>query len=373
MRILMISISDVLFDGRAQRAAEALSGGGHKVDLIGFTRESRVGEKYRQKNPRYRLLRLRLDKLGRLGRMLDRILFSAWALLLLVFTPWEVVHLHEPHYLPVARILAKLRRAHLVYDVRELYQGRFGRETFEGRVERKWQKSADAIVITSKERQEVFFSSYDRGKRPSTVVRNLPRLRSTDRRLVNEAGPSNLRRFVYHGRLSRANRHLEEMLLAFRGLNAWLHIMGADSQGTLADLRAMVDNEDLANVSFHEPCAPEELIAICEGIDAGIMPYRDVDSNTALANPTKMAEYAGAGMALIGSDFPLMHEAIASHGVGLITSFHDPDALHRFLVDLINDREKLESMKAGAQAWYLAECDWEREGLNYLSIYQQIT
>jgi len=372
MRILMISISDVLFDGRAQRAAEALAGGGHHVELLGFTREAGLAEKYRQKNPRYRLLRLRLETLGRLGRMLDRFLFSAWALLRLLFASWEVIHLHEPHFLPVARFAAKLRGARLVYDVRELYQGRFGRETFEGRVERNWQKSADAIAITSKERQDVFFSNYDRESRPATVVRNLPRLRSAARRLVNEAGPDNLPRFVYHGRLSRANRHLEEMLLAFRGLDAWLHIMGADSQGTLADLKAMAETEKLNNVSFHEPCAPEELIAICEGIDGGIMPYRDVDSNTALANPTKMAEYAGAGMALIGSDFPLMREAIASHGVGLISSFDNPDALRALFADLIDKRENLAKMKSGSRAWYLAECDWEKEAQNYLDLYKAL-
>ncbi len=371
MRILMISISDVVFDGRAQRAAEALAAC-HEVELMGFTREARIPEKLREAGPRYRLLRLRLDGLGRAGRMIDRALFSVWALLRLMFSPWKAVHLHEPHFLPMARFCAKLRGGKLVYDVRELYQARFGRETFEGRVEKRWQKSADAIVITSRERMEHFFGSYERRNRPAAVVRNLPRLRPASRRLVAEAGEEGLPRFVYHGRLSRANRHLEEMILAFRGLDAWLHIMGADSQGTRAELETLVAREGLSRVSFHEPCAPEELIAICEGIDAGFMPYRDVDDNTALANPTKMAEYAGAGMALIASDFPLMREALASHGVGLITSFDSPDKLHGVLCELLDDPAALDAMKMGSKRWYEAECDWEKEGRAYVELYEEL-
>lgn len=368
----MLSISDVLFDGRAQRAAEALSNNGYTVKLVGFTREAGLPEALRETNPRYQLLRLRLDGLGQAGRIFDRVFFSFWAFLQLAFSRWDVIHLHEPHFLPVGSLLSRLRGGHLVYDVRELYQSRFGRDSFEGKLERRWQSKADALVITSRERSDHFFGVFDRMDRPAVVVRNLPRKHSTSRRIIEEAGKEGLPRFVYHGRLSRANRHLEEMILAFQGLDAWLHIMGADSQGTRAELEALVVKENMDNVSFHEPCAPQELIAICEGIDAGFMPYRDVDDNTALANPTKMAEYAGAGMALISSEFPLMREAIDLYGVGLITRFDDSESLHGVLTDLVVDRELLNRMKAGSQNWYKTECDWENESPIYLELYRDL-
>lgn len=368
----MVSISDVRYDGRAQRAAEALVTDNRRVDLIGFTRSGDSSWKDSSELMRYRLFRMRFEGMGRIGRMLDRALFTFWAVIRLLVSPWDIVHLHEPHFLPAARLRIKLRGGKIVYDVRELYQSRFGSDTLEGKIERKWQDRADAVVITSEERKEHFFKSFPLAERPVAVARNLPRKRPSSRRLADEAGAKKAARFVYHGRLSRANRHLEEMLLAFRDLNAWLHVMGADSQGTRAELEEIVRKERMGNVSFHEPCAPEELIAICDGIDAGLMPYREVDDNTSLANPTKMAEYAGAGMALIASDFPLMRQAIAEHGVGLITTFDDPDSLHRVLAGLIEDRERLEKMKHGAASWYASECDWGKESRAYPEIYSQL-
>jgi glycogen(starch) synthase len=197
--VLMIVNTHVYDDPRVMLEAASLSKAGYQVRIIGAARLA--GQPTRKNvdgieivltpmvvtsNPLsllrnlWKLLRGHVN--GRTEQppalqtsLLSLIFFTLWTLRLGITIPADVVHSHDFSPLPAAWLLARLRRARLVYDSHEsapdLYPGRKGR--WIGTLERRLIGKADAVITVGERLAQALI---ERGARQVTVIGNWKQL-----------------------------------------------------------------------------------------------------------------------------------------------------------------------------------------------------
>ena len=324
-RLLLLTASDLARDPRARRARLTADRLGWQVAVVALgpstaPRSSvhRDGGVLRELRGVYRLLRLavRTAALVRRGR-------GAAA---------EVVHANDLDTLPAGWLLARRRRARLVYDAHELYTG------FEERPPRLWAaairalegvlaRRADAVVTVSEGIAAELERLHGLPQRP-IVVLNCPPLEPVD------VGPRNGRvRAVYQAAVG-PGRELEDLeRVAAAGVDVTARVVGLAG--------------GLRGVDVLAPVGADELVTALVPFDIGLIIDRPTTRNAELALPNKLFEYLMAGLAVVVPDAPEMSALVERGEVGVV---YGAGGIGSVAAELAADRRRVDAMRRNARA-----------------------
>lgn len=285
-------------------------------------------------------------RLARLALVTARLLAGARS------RPVDILHANDLDTLPAAYLIARRRRARLVYDAHELYSG------FETDPPRLWRSFALALegflarradaVVTVSEPIAAELASRLRLRRTPLVVLNCPRLEG----IQVESRPGSPVRAIYQASVG-PGRVLDDVVDAARA--------AADVELTVRLLGG--DGRPLPGVRVEPPVPPEALVAALAPYDIGLVIDRPLTDNARLALPNKLFEYLMAGLAVAVPRAPAMAELVEEHGVGTV---YDPGGLGAALGRLAADREALDEMRRRARDLAVGRYNAEAQRPNLL-------
>jgi glycosyltransferase involved in cell wall biosynthesis len=299
-----------LGEPRVQREAEALVDSGYAVDVIcpqaqgQPTRDTYRGVHILRLPPGVTKRSLARQFLGYVGFMVRA---GARLTRLHLRRGYDTVQIHNlPDFLVFSALVPKLQRVPVILDLHDLmpefFEGRFGSNgrSIASRLIR-WQESlacrfADHVITVSDHWRDVLI---ERGvsKDKISVVMNVADERIFKPRAKKRTGSEF--RLIYHGTVT----YRYGLDLAVRAVallkdeipNLRLTVVGqGDLMPELFDLRRALGLEDHVELR-DELVLAEELPALLERADVGVVPYRD-DVFTDGLLPTKLMEYAAVGI-----------------------------------------------------------------------------
>ncbi|HXQ95522.1 MAG TPA: glycosyltransferase [Candidatus Acidoferrales bacterium] len=290
--------------------------------------------------------------------------------------------------LPVALRLRARRGGRVLYDSLEIHveSGRFARlprawRWLLARRERRWARSADAVVTVSRPYADVLARAL--GLRPEIVMNCPP---APARPAAGEPdGPPRPRRFhdllaldpavpvvLYHGYLF-PHRGIERLFEAMDHVpGAHLVVMGFGPRfDAYREQAAVLRSAGRVHVVPGVP--PEALLEWVASADVAAMPIEGSTLNHRLTTPNKLFEALAAGVPVVASDLPGMAAIIHETGAGLTCNPDDPGDIARAIRAVLEvpDAER-SAYSARALAAARATYNWERQAKTYAGVLRSL-
>ncbi len=292
--------------------------------------------------------------IGHLSFMVSSILFG-----LARTGPVDVVVVSSPTFFSIASawVLARLRRARLVVEIRDLWPAIFvelgvltNRRIISllERLELAAYRAADAVVVVSEGfRDDLIRRGVCPGK--VTTIRNgvdLDRFfpgqpaEPADRQWLGAANGELLALYLGAHGISHGLSSLVDAAALLGGERVHLALVGEGADK--AAVRARLDQSGASNVTMRGAVPRERVPAVIAAADVCLVPLRDVPLFSTFI-PSKMFEYLGAGKAVIGA---VRGEAagILQEAGALVVPPEDPLKLAEALRELSNDPTRREQM-----------------------------
>ena len=89
-------------------------------------------------------------------------------------------------------------------------------------------------------------------------------------------------------------------------------------------------------------------------------------------SPTKLFEFAAAGLPVAASPIPASVQAIKAGGFGVVASDFGVESLQAAITLALEDRSEWESMSASARAWSIKEGGWNSSADRLLKLYEAV-
>lgn len=277
-----------------------------------------------------------------------------------------VVHATDLNALLPAVIVARLRRAPLVYDSQELFTGIHTLPALYRRMleiqEHVLLRAVDRFMVVNPCIGDLMARRY--GRRADAVILNCPPFEVLPDAPRHPDGPTQL---VYCGGLL-PQRGVEQVVLALPELpGARLLILGG---GPLepAIWRLASDQGVSDRLTVRDFVEPSEMTRILATADVGVLPYQDVGLNHRLCSPSKLFHYLMAGLPVVGSDLPFVRSILVGHEVGEVFDPRSPAqlaaAIRRVMADPTAYRARISDVRR--------RFSWEHEEATFLGVYRSL-
>lgn len=371
--ICMIQFANSRFLTRVDREAKTLAAAGHDVRLLAVAdRDTPLLEE--REGYTVRRVRVRTQRLPKW-----RILWPLRTLELIVRMLWrgwrskaQIYDVRDLEPLAVGWMLARIRRAKLIYSSDELCMERLpeeemsaGLRRFYGAYEGFFIRRADAVIVTDRYHGKKLEERYA-GVRPivvrnvSEVVKPIPK-----KAKLRELDGHRLKILIYQGVLA-PGRGLEEAVRSLEQLeDCALLIVGGGP--LLDDLRLLSQDLRVSDrVIFRDSVSFKKLLAYTAAADAGMVLTQDSCRSDFFAAPKKFYEYLMLGVPVVASDFPELREMVSKYSVGtLVDDPSDPRSIARAVRVMFADGDRYGQMKKNARKAALDRLNWdvEKKGL----------
>ncbi|PWH04987.1 glycosyltransferase [Brachybacterium endophyticum] len=143
---------------------------------------------------------------------------------------------------------------------------------------------------------------------------------------------------LLHTGVARANRHLEAMIEAMRGLegHARLDLMLMPSEpGYIERLRALA--EEVPGVALRDPVPYPQLVDTVAEYDVSLVVFPNTTFNLTHSLPNKLFEAVQARTGVIVGPSPDMAELVREHGIGEVLPAADAAAMHLQIAGLTDE------------------------------------
>lgn len=391
---------------RGLRVARSLAAAGFEVEIAamagdGLPAEERDGavtiRRYAPRGPF-----ARFAEAGAAGRLRPRALDMAvrallwpvhargwWGALRAELPPADLYHAFGILAIPAALDLAARarragRRGAVLYDVIDVILESNNYATVPAPIraiygwrERRWARTADAVVTVNKPIADHLARTWPLDARPVVLLNCQPRRTLPEHRpdLIRQATgiPPDRRVVLFLGRLGR-ERGLEEAAEAIRRLNdAALVLLGF---GPWADrLRERDRDPGFDGRHFTLPAVhPDEVVAWSASADATLVAVPANSLNQRLSTPNKFWESLAAGTpVVVGRDLVVMREIVERERLGTVADPADPEDLARALREIL---ELPEAERSAMRERCLAACreryNWETAVRPYLELVRSL-
>jgi glycosyltransferase involved in cell wall biosynthesis len=281
--------------------------------------------------------------------------------------------------LPVALRLRSKLGGLVVYDSRDVHvqSARFARlpgpwRRLLAHGERRWARSADAIVTVSEPYADVLRKSIGRS---STIVMNGPvawdRPNRPERLIHSRLGLDAGTRVVLYLGAVVADRGVEQAIAA-------IPLVGDAALVIVGDGPAKPACQDLARQSpaadrihFLAPAAPSDILPLTASADVSLMPVIPSTLNHRLNTPTKLFDAMGAGTPVVASDLPGMAPIVRETGCGVLCDPTSPADIARAIREVIDaPGERREAYSQACLAAAHGPYAWDRQVERLLDLYR---
>lgn len=261
--------------------------------------------------------------------------------------PFDAIHANDWDTIPLAARAAQKHGARLVVDFHEYaplqWQNRPRWHLNEQMIRtliRQYAPQMSASITVAKPLAEQYH--HDFGLDP-IVVMNAPKLVPVP---AHEVDPENIR-IIHHGLASPVRRPdimIEAIARADKRYS--LHFMFV-KDAYVETLRDLAQTIAPGRVTFHDPVAPEEIVARIAEFDVAFNLFAPVTFNYLNALPNKFLESIVAGLASLIGPSPAMAALVDQWNIGLVAPSFDPADLASILN--ATKAEQWSEMRANAQ------------------------
>jgi glycosyltransferase involved in cell wall biosynthesis len=388
----MAEFSDLRFDARVLKSAQALAWIGYHVDLLMYNASISQDQQRDEGNityheytfPERNKTQTRLDRwrrLGQAGRVIVRI--SGW----LLTHKANVYHAHNLYFLWAAVVTSKLYGAVVVYDAHELHSEHYDRATFKGRLlnklnecyERTLLPQCAVFIQASEERAEFIASKYGIPK-PEVINNYVPLVTCPERteRIRRECGlpPAATIIFYSGGVYAGGGRRLDRVIAALPQLpDTHFVIVGFMNDDIKNRLVSEAESYGVAEqLHLLPPCLPHEVIDYAASADVGVIPLWGDSLNTKMSALNKISEYLMAGLPIACTAYPNLEQIVYHNPFGPVGETFDvlsSDSIAQAIRSILVRREA-EHFCENALRLAQSKLNWEREEQKLLAIYKRI-
>lgn len=404
MKVLMLSPDAQMIDRRILQEARTLVAAGHDVDVLsGF--ECTQPDAYEDRGVRVKRYsydwrdRRRAQLIERVGplagllgwpavRLATRAMngpnsFEAFVLEKALEHDFDVVHVHDFPMLRSGVMAAKARGVPVIYDSHEFYpvQSCFPPEDQKRylALERKLMRACAQVITVNPYIARMLAETHDT-EEPRVILNacEVPPSTASDldaelrrRQRVEKGLPADAFIFVYQGWLS-PERNLEPMIEAMAALPPGVTLLVVGYGDYLAKLKELAAARGVSErIIFYGRVESDDLPALTQLCDVGIIPYRAVDEMHRYCSPNKLFEFVSAQIPMLASDLPYLRDVIAGHEIGWLGDLEQVDSVVRLMTNVVTDttaRAKARRNLPNAAA----TLNWDVEGGKLLEIYDGI-
>lgn len=280
-----------------------------------------------------------------------------------------LVHANDYNTLWVGVAARFLVGAALVYDAHELWPDR------NRRPEPRWWllaaeaglvRGAHARITTSPGYAAVMASRYRIA--PPVLVRNIPSSPAPSGEAATLSGNGSTVA-LYVGAVT-TGRGIEQSIAAVALVpGTRLRLLGPGAPGYVRQLEELARAAGVEErVAFEGAVEPDQVVDAVRGADVGLALIQPVCLSYELTLPNKLFEYLRAGVPVLGSDLPMIAEFLTGHGVGLVVSPTDVDAIAEQLTRIVSpelNQQLREHVVVAARA-----ITWDNEQETLVSCYR---
>ena len=370
MKVAIAFLGNIQYDTRARNFHDSLIARGHDVRFIGYDWDTIGFKPIQTDTVSVRSLRLAYRLKLFYASFTIRTFFS------LITGKMDVLIASDFFALPVCVLIAKLKKARLFYDSREIYteltslNGKPWLKKLYGLVEKQCVRSTHTIFTTGEMDTEILKAKYPFAR--ITEMHNYPQKEEI-------VCPKEIRQhfpeldhptiLIYQGVLApglgiettfKAMRELENCALVLLGEGAYFQHYQTLAQKIGIRKRTW----------FAGRVSQNELLAYTAACDIGLSVIDNISGNCYYALPNKLFAYLMAGLPVIVTDLPQMKKVVETYQVGACVPDQDFEAIVRVVREWRADPERFRFLKKNCKA--ASEIfHWEREFDTHASLFEK--
>ena len=358
-QLILLASSDINYDQRLQKIAQALHTDDWQVLLLGVKRIHSIPLKEKAFGQR------RVKRIFSSG-ILFYLEFNCRFFWYLLRSKVDVLVANDPDTLPAVWLLSWFKRFDLVYDsheyfteVPELANKSFKRKVWAG-LERWGVRKAKICYTVNESLAQILGKKYDK---QFAIIRNVP-LAFTER------PPMNKKPYVlYQGALNKG-RGLEVLIEAMQGVPLELWIAG---KGDLeAELKQLVEQKKMTDqVKFLGMLLPNELRAITIEAKIGINVLASTSLNYYYSLANKCFDYMHAGVPAIHMNFPEYERIQEKAPIGVLIKELEVGELRKAILKLEQDEVYYQSCAENALR-LAEEYQWDKEQVTLQNLFKAL-
>jgi glycosyltransferase involved in cell wall biosynthesis len=363
-------LGNINYDTRCLNLFNSLEQKGYDVNFIGF---DWLTENFSTQKGRKTIYKLRKGYLS-LTYYFNFIYKLKWNL----FRSKASLFFAEDIYtLPFVVIFAKMKKAKVIYDSRELFghlAGLKNRKIIQRIlkwIEIKFITRVDHIIVTGTMDEEYIYDEY--GLDNTIVLRNLP-VYSKPEKKINLKDKLYIRAdkkiLIYQGMIHQG-RGLHPIFNVLKNLpNCVLVILGSGEYEEY--YKDLADEMNLHSQVFFLGKVPQnELLNYTAAADVGLSIIENISLSYHYALPNKLFEYIMAEVPVIVSKLPQMMEIVIEFSVGEVVDLDNEDELINKINILIEDEELYSTYKTNCMS-ASEELNWENEIDTLFNVFENL-
>lgn len=308
-------------------------------------------------------------KLNRKNSFLFYFKFYCSLIKFLSLKNYNLLFVEEVYSLAPSCLIAKIKRAKIIYNSRELYPFLGGlkekkiKQFLWGAIEKAFIKFCDAVSTTGPMDTE-FIKDYYKLKMPVITLRNLPsyedctKIEKFDFR--SHYGLSDDKTILLYVGILTKGRGIESSIKALEQIENLVFILLGDGDYK-EDYQRMASNSKAKDrIFFFGRVAHKDLIKYIAGGDIGLCYIQNISKSYYYALPNKLFEFIMAGLPVIGSSLPQIREIIEKYKIGIVADSENVEDLITAIKYLSQDKDKRKIYSENAVLAAKELC-WEKE------------
>jgi glycosyltransferase involved in cell wall biosynthesis len=365
-KVLITFLGNINYDTRCKNLHDSLSVNGYDVSFLGFD--------WLSKDFKETIGNISIYKLNKGFLSLSFYLKFIWHLKLSLMRSRAKIFFAEDIYtLPFVVIFAKLKRAKIFYDSRELFghlaglKDKIFKRNFWRWIEKLFIKKADYVIVTGNLDENFIKEKYN--LKNTLVVRNLPRYYKSQMHfdLHSKLKIGKNKKVILYQGVILSGRGIEIIYKILKKLPDFVFVIvgGGEFENYYKELAVKMNLVD--QVYFSGKFKQEELPKLTAAADIGAALIENLSISYYYALPNKLFEYIMAEVPVIVSDLPQMKEIVDKYEVGFAVNPEDEDAIISAFEKLSTDSDLQNKFKQNCKN-ASEELNWEKEVANLLQI-----
>ena len=363
-RIVISVTNDLVTDQRVNRIATTLHSNGYEVLA--------VGNKFKDSCYLRRPYKTKLFRLIFSRKMFFYAEYNIRLFFFLLFVRADIFLSNDTDTLPANYLASRLRRKKLVFDAHEMFPevpeivGRYTVKKVWTRIENTFFPKLKNCYTVCQSIADIYNQRYGINMQ---VIRNISIYKPAENDVKRLHAPGK-KILLYQGAVN-VGRGIEWTIDAMPHIDNAVFCVAGDGD-ILQQLKRYVADKQLNDkVIFLGRIPFEELHAYTVSADLGISLLENKGLNYYYSLPNRIFDFMHAQVPIIATDFPEIHNVVASSGTGVLIDDHAPEtlahAIQTALTEWENKPEKSDIFDKACKQY-----NWEAEERKLLKIFETL-